>query len=257
MSEPAEAATARLTRTLVTALGLVALWEGAVRLLAPPAYILPGPRQVAAALWHDGGYLFDQALVTAGEILLGLGCGTLAGILIALAMAASGIARRWLMPIVVVAQALPVFAIAPVLVLWLGFGLASKVTMASLIVFFPVAAAFFDGLRRTAPELTDIARGLGASDLDILRLIRIPAALPALAQGIRAGAAVAPIGAVVGEWVGAAAGLGFVMVQANARMQTDTLFAALLLLVLMALGLWFVVDRFLARALHWVPETLE
>lgn len=248
---------AMIGRGLLTLAGLLALWEVLVRLMTPPAYILPGPLRVLAALWADGVYLFDQALVTLGEILLGLMCGTLAGIIIALAMAASGLARRWLMPVVVVAQALPVFAIAPVLVLWLGFGLASKVTMASLIVFFPVAAAFFDGLRRTAPELMDIARGLGASDLDILRLIRIPAALPALAQGIRAGAAVAPIGAVVGEWVGAAAGLGFVMVQANARMQTDTLFAALLLLVLMTLALWFLVDRLLARTLHWVPETLE
>jgi putative hydroxymethylpyrimidine transport system permease protein len=135
--------------------------------------------------------------------------------------------------------------------------MTSKVVMAALIIFFPVAAAFHDGLRRTDPGLVDLATLYGARPSQMLALIRIPAALPALATGLRAAAAVAPIGAVVGEWVGASAGLGFVMTQANARMQTDLMFAALAILVVMALVLWAITDAALKRALHWVPETLN
>src|SRR5690606_30394795 len=148
----------------------------------------------------------------------------------------------WLMPMLVVSQALPVFALAPLLVLWLGYGLTSKVAMAVLIIYFPVTAAFLDGLRRTEPGWLELARTMDASPAAILRHIRIPAALPALASGLRVAAAVAPIGAIVGEWVGSSAGLGYLMLHANARMQVDLMFAALLVLAVMALLLWFAAD---------------
>jgi putative hydroxymethylpyrimidine transport system permease protein len=206
---------------------------------------------VAVALVASRDLLLANAGVTLLEILLGLACGTLLGIGVALLLAASGMARRWVLPLVVASQAVPVFAIAPLLVVWLGYGIASKIAMATLIIFFPVASAFFDGLRRTDSGLLDLARLYGAGPLDILRLVRVPAALPALASGLRVAAAAAPIGAVVGEWVGASAGLGFVMLHANARMQTDVLFAALLVLGLMATLLWRAVDLLLARLLPW------
>jgi putative hydroxymethylpyrimidine transport system permease protein len=243
-------------RGLVTALVLIGLWEAFVRLSGVAPYLLPGPMRVAAALADNASFLAGNAAVTLVEIVAGLAAGISAGLIAALAMARSRLVHRWLSPLMVVAQALPVFAIAPLLVVWFGFGLASKVVMAGLIIFFPVAAAFHDGLRRTDPGLVDLARLYGATPGQMLSTIRIPAALPSLAQGLRAAAAVAPIGAVVGEWVGASAGLGFVMTQANARMQTDVVFAALVLLVLMALLLWYVVDALLNRALHWMPETL-
>jgi putative hydroxymethylpyrimidine transport system permease protein len=120
----------------------------------------------------------------------------------------------------VASQAVPVFALAAILVLWLGYGLASKVAMATIIIYFPVAAAFLDGLRRTDPGWLDLARVMGASRASILRHIRTPAALPALGSGLRVAAAVAPIGAVIGEWVGSSAGLGY-LVHANARLRID------------------------------------
>jgi putative hydroxymethylpyrimidine transport system permease protein len=177
------------------------------------------------------------------------------GIATALAMAQIPWLMRVLRPVLVVSQALPVFAIAPLLVIWFGFGLASKVVMAGLIINFPVAVAFLDGLRRTDEGLIDIGRLYRASRLETLMLIRVPFALPWLATGLRVAATVAPIGAVVGEWVGASAGLGFVMLQANARMETDLMFAALALLAALALFVRFLVDR-LCRALSpWQPET--
>jgi len=155
--------------------------------------------------------------------------------------------------VLVASQAVPVFALAPILVLWLGYGMASKVAMACLVIFFPVALAFWDGLRRTDPGWLDLARTMDARPWALLWRIRVPAALPALASGLRMAAAVAPIGAVIGEWVGASYGLGFLMFQANARMQTDLVFASLAVLAALAVALYALVDTALRRALPWIP----
>lgn len=239
----------------LTTLAIVAAWEGAVRLFAVPAYMLPAPSRVFWAFASKGEFLLVNAGVTALETILGLVLGCLFGAGVALAMALYGPVRRMAMPVIVITQALPVFAIAPLLVLWFGFGMASKIVMAMLIIFFPVASAFYDGLTRTDPDLLDLARLNGAGRWRTLRLVRVPAALPALSSGLRVSAVFAPIGAIVGEWVGSSAGLGFVMLQANARVQTDVVFAALILLALMALALRYAVARGTRALVPWQAET--
>ena len=246
-----------LLRPAITLLGLLALWQAVVWATAVPPYILPGPDRVAAALLAQPGLLARHAAVTLQEIVLGILLGSLIGVASAVLLAASGTARRWLMPLLVVSQALPVFALAPLLVLWLGYGMPSKVAMAVLIIYFPVTAAFLDGLRRTEPGWLELARTMDARPAAILRHIRVPAALPALTSGLRVAAAVAPIGAVIGEWVGASAGLGYLMLHANARMQVDLMFAALLVLAAMALLLWWAVDRGGRALVRWQPESVD
>ena len=241
-------------RALAIAGGLLLVWQALVSLTGVAHYILPGPVWVARALVADKELLLAHAGVTGAEILIGLVLGCALGCTSAILVASFPPVRRWLMPVLVVSQAIPVFALAPVLVLWLGYGLLSKVAMAVLIIYFPVTAAFFDGLRRTDPGWLDLARTMDGSRWRILRHIRIPAALPALCSGIRVATAVAPIGAVVGEWVGSSAGLGYLMLQSNARLQVDTMFAALLVLALMAVGLYFAVDAVLRRALPWQAD---
>lgn len=245
----------KLVRPLVILAGLVALWQLVVGLFDVPSFILPGPAAVFEAWVTNAGELLYQAQFTVAEMLGGLIGGALLGVSTALTMAYFAPARRWLLPVLVTSQAIPVFALAPILVLWLGYGPASKVTMAMLIIYFPVTAAFFDGLRRTAPGWLDLARVMGGSRWRTLRHIRLPAALPALASGLRVAAAVAPIGAVVGEWVGSSVGLGHLMLHANARTQVALMFAALLTLVIAALALYFGIDAALRRALRWQPET--
>ena len=147
------------------------------------------------------------------------------------------------------------FALAPVLVLWCGFGMASKIVMAVLVIFFPITAAFADGLRRTDQGWLDLAATMNASPLAILRHVRLPAALPAFGSGLRIAAAIAPIGAIIGEWVGSAGGLGYVMLNANARIETDVMFAAVIVLALLTIGLWVGVDWGLKKLLVWAPET--
>jgi putative hydroxymethylpyrimidine transport system permease protein len=249
---PAPAAS--ILRAFITAAVLLFAWWAGIRLFGPPAFILPGPERVFAAMLKNRVYLFDNALVTLSEIFLGLLAGTGLGVAAALLVASSETMRRWLLPLLVLSQVLPVFAIAPLLVVWFGYGLASKIVMTTIIIFFPITSAFQDGLRRTDPGLLDLARLHGASRWQTLRLLKVPSALPALASGLRVAIAAAPIGAVVGEWVGASAGLGYVMLNANARAQTDVLFAALLILGVVAALLWFTLDAALARLIPWSDD---
>lgn len=245
----------RLFRYAMTLAVLIAAWQALVWAAAPPRFILPGPGPVATALVNKWDVIAPHAATTAAEILLGLALGTAAGGCGALCLAHWRGARRWLLPLLVASQAVPVFALAPLLVLWLGYGMASKVAMATLIIFFPVTAALYDGLRRADPGLLDLARVMGATPGAALWRLRLPAALPAFASGLRVAAAVAPIGAVVGEWVGSSAGLGYLMLHANARMQTDLLFAALFVLTAMAVTLYAALDAALKRALPWLPDS--
>ena len=245
-----------MLRAPVTLAGLLLAWQLLVWATGVPPFILPDPLRVLTALVRQAPLLLQHAGITLVEILLGILLGGLLGAAAAILLASSGRARRWLMPLLVTSQALPVFALAPMLVLWLGYGLASKVAMAMLIIFFPVTAAFLDGLRRTEPGWIELARTMDASPLAMLLQIRVPAALPALTSGLRVAAAVAPIGAVIGEWVGSSAGLGYLMLHANARMQVDLMFAALLVLAAMALGLWLAVDHGGRWLVRWQPDTI-
>ena len=244
-------------RPLLVVAGLLLLWQAVVWLTGVPAFLLPPPTAVARTLVSSAPLLLDQAQVTLLEILLGLLGGVVIGGTSALLMALVPPVQPWLLPILVLGQTVPVFALAPLLVLWFGYGLASKVVMAILIIYFPVTAALFDGLRRTEPGWLDLARTMGATRLRILLRLRLPAALPAFGSGLRIATAVAPIGAVVGEWVGSSGGLGYLMLHANARLQIDVMFAALLVLMAMALALYVLVDRALVRLMPWAPQTLR
>ncbi len=238
-------------RPLVTALGLIAAWEALVWLTGLPPYILPPPSRVAEVLVQRFDLIAEQAVWTASEMLLGLALGLVLGATLAMIFAASAAWRRWALPLVIVSQAIPVIAIAPLLVLWLGYGMASKVAMAALIIFFPVVSSLYDGLRRTDPGWLELAHTMNASPRAVLLQIRLPGALPAFASGVRIAAAVAPIGAVIGEWVGASAGLGFLMTQSLARGQTPLAFAALTILCLLGLALYTAADRLARRLVPW------
>jgi len=248
-----------LIRGLLTLVGLLLIWQLVVTLGELPPYILPDPLAVVTSLWRNADALLGHAGVTALEIVLGMLLGALLGGGSALALGYSQRARRWLLPVMIASQAIPVFAIAPLLVLWLGYGLSSKIMMAMLIIYFPVTANFYDGLRHTPRGWLDLARVMLPTDRRwaVLRHIAIPAALPALGSGLRVAAAVAPIGAVLGEWVGSSAGLGYLMLHANSRMQVDLMFAALLVLAALAVGLYFVVDASLKWLLPWHPANPE
>ena len=235
---------------------ILTLWQLLITLSNVPPYILPSPTSVIQATISHADSIGGHAIITLIEMTSGLIIGTVLGSSSALLLSYYRPARQWLMPILVISQAIPVFAIAPILVLWLGYGMISKVAMAVLIIYFPVTAAFFDGLKNTNHGYLDLSHTMGASKSSTLIHIKIPAALPAFASGLRVATAMAPIGAIVGEWVGSSEGLGYLMLHANGRMQIDVMFAALLILGIMAIILFYTVDAGLRRLLFWSTEKI-
>ena len=233
---------------------IIGLWQAVVVLFAMPPFILPGPMAVFSKLIDRHDVLWQHTVVTGTEIVLGLLLGLMMGLFFALQMLLFAPLRRWLLPVLITSQAIPVFAIAPILMLWLGYGMASKIVMAALIIFFPVTTCCYDGLRRTPSGYLDLAKTMGATRWQLLWKIRLPAALPALASGIRVAVVVAPIGAVIGEWVGSSKGLGYLMLQANARMFVDEMFAALFILAFISIGLYFLADGLLKKAIPWQDQ---
>ena len=236
---------------LALILSVLALWQGLIWLADMPSFLLPAPAAVAEALWLNRIEIARNAGFTLTEVVLGFTLGSVIGAALAVAMGFSARLTGILRPILTFSQTIPVFALAPILTLWLGFGMAPKIAMTVLIVFFPVASAFLDGLGRTPQAALDLARVMGASRTRVMWHLRIPAALPQLATGLKLAAVYAPIGAVIGEWVGASRGLGYLMLLANGRAKTDLMFAALVVLALMTLALYRVVgaacDRLAAR----------
>lgn len=244
-----------VVRAFFVGLGLLVIWQVLILVLQPPPFMLPPPARVFAVLASRPDLWQVHAAATLAATLAGLVAGGLVGMAFALAMAFLPVSRRLLIPVLVVSQAVPIFAIAPLLVLWFGFGIASKIVMTTIAIFFPVTSAYADGLRRTDPGLLDLAALYRASRWQTVTLLRMPAALPSLVTGLRLAAVYAPVGALIGEWVGATSGLGYVMVFANSRAQTDVMFAALLLVILMSILLRGLVDVLTANLTPWAPET--
>lgn len=228
----------------------VLLWQAVVTGLHIPRFLLPGPLTVAAAMIDIRIALMRAALTTMGEIAAGFAVGAALGVFMALAMSLLALLRRALMPLLTLSQTVPIFAFAPLLTLWLGYGIAPKIAIVALMVFFPVASAFLDGLSRTPRVFRELADSLGATPLEALRIVRIPAALPHLASGLRIAAVHAPPAAIVGEWVGGSRGLGALMIQASGRMKIDQMFAALGMTILIAVVFQAVVLRLVRRLDH-------
>lgn len=233
-----------LRNILVSVLGFLIVWQGVVWAADLKPFILPGPLRVAEAMWQSRVTIASNALVTLAEILIGLVCGLGLGVLTAIHLAMSPAARLHVRPVLVFLQAVPFFALAPILTFWLGYGMAPKIVMAMLIIYFPVTSAFFDGLMQTSSGYLDLARTMGASDWRILWRVRIPAAVPSLASGLKLGAVFTPIGAVIGEWVGGSGqGLGYLMLLANGRAKIDLMFACVVVLAVVTVLLYVTADR--------------
>ncbi len=212
---------------------------------------MPAPSRIVALAVAERALLLDQAAVTLLEIFLGFGIALVVGIGLALLIFSSRTVERAIYPLVIATQTVPIFAIAPLLIVWLGYGMLSKVVMAALIVFFPIVVNTVDGLRAADPDAVNLLWILGATPAQVLWKIRAPAALPFLFSGIRIAIATSVIGAVIGEWVGSTQGLGFLMIHANAQLHIDLVFAAIAMLSLMAIGLFVAVSGLEWLILPW------
>lgn len=229
------------------------IWQLIASLGGLPAFILPSPAQVAARFGKalQDGMLLRHTAVTLLEVLLGLTTGSVLATLLGYGVAKSRALERVLSPYLVASQAIPVVAIAPLLIIWFGPGMFSKVLICSLTVFFPVLVNTIVGLRAVPANLRDLMRSLGATRLQNLRHLEIPAALPVFLGGLRVGATLSVIGAVVGEFAGADSGLGFLINVSRGQYDTALAFVAVFTLVFMALCLYGSVLLMEKLALKW------
>ena len=226
-------------------------WEAFCRLSGIPDFILPPPSRIIQVAVGQAGVLMPHAGVTLMEILLGIGLALAIAIPLAIGMHARPVMEKALSPFLIASQAVPVFALAPLLVVWLGYGLASKVLMAGVIIFFPITVSLLEGFKSCDRKYQVLFELMGATRWQALRKLYWPWALPYFFAGLKVGVSVATIGAVIGEWVGAQQGLGYLMIQANARLKVDLVFAAILWLSLMGVGLWALVGAIAKRCLWW------
>ncbi len=244
-----------MNRAGVSAAALICLilgiWEGMVWLREVPVFILPPPSRILETAVVQAPLILPHAAVTGAEICLGILLALATAIPLAIAMFARPALEKTLAPFLVASQAIPVFALAPLLVIWLGYGMASKVFMAGIIIFFPITISLLQGLKSCDPELRMLFSLMGASFYKTLILLYWPWALPQFFAGLRVGVSVATIGAVIGEWVGAQQGLGFLMIQSNARLQTPLVFAAILWLTAMGLMMWTLTGWLENRIITW------
>lgn len=239
----------------------IGLWEAAVRFWEIPSFILPAPSAIGRALWvglwvsPDSRLSYvPHILVTGGEALGGLLIGSLAGVLTGMVVAQSRPVERIVMPYVLAIQSVPKVALAPLFVIWLGYGIQSKLWIVILITFFPLLINTIGGLRSVDPDLMQLARAVGGNRWRTFRMITLPSALPFIFAGLEMAVVLSIVGAIVGEFVGATQGLGVLIQQRMALIDTTGVFAVLVLLALLGLLFSWVLKLVRRRVLFWAPE---
>ena len=242
-------------RRVALAIALVCLfvlaWQGVASLHSVDDLTLASPVETFDALRDDWALLWDNALVTLEEVLLGLAVSAGAGVLFAVAMHLFRPLRDATYPLLVASQAIPVVVLAPIFVLAFGYGIGPKLAIVALICFFPITVNLLDGLRSVEPELIKLMRSFGASRLRTLRSVELPASLPFLFSRLKVAATVSVIGAVFGEWAGADEGLGRLVLLGNTQLQTPRVYAGIVLLTLMAVALFALVALAERLACPW------
>lgn len=231
----------RLYLPAAVILALILLWEGCVWIMDVPQWLLPAPTAVAKAFWSTRDQLAPHVGQTLLETALGISVAITLGVIVAALLDFSPWLRRVIYPLLVLSQTIPILALAPLLIIWFGFGIVPKVIVVTLFCFFPIAINTTDGLAAAEPELIDLFRSMGASWRQIWQKVRLPAALPYFFSGLKIAATYSVVGAIVGEWVGAKQGLGIYLLRSSASFKTDQVFTAIAITSLLSILLFLTV----------------
>lgn len=230
---------------------IVILWDVAIRLLKIPPYLIPAPFDVMLAFKNEGASLLKEAVPTTIATVGGFALSVVIGIPLAMLIAGSKTVESYLYPLLVFSQSIPKVAIAPLFVVWFGFGMSPKVISAFLLAVFPVVVAGVQGFKSVEGDMRDLARAMKASPLQTFAMVSLPHALPAIFAGLKVSVTLAVVGAVVGEFVGANSGLGFVLQRSIGNFELPTMFAALILLALIGVLLFWLIDLVERFAVPW------
>ena len=238
-------------RPLLFLILLGVAWDLAIRLFRIPPYQVPAPKDVLITLWQDWPMLLSQAVPTTEATVNGFVLSALFGIPVAMLIVGSQLVESYVYPLLVFSQSIPKIAIAPLFVVWFGFGMMPKVLSAFLLGFFPVVVSAVQGFKSVEPDMLDLARAMEASRLQIFRMVRLPHAMPAIFSGLKVSVTLAVVGAVVGEFVGSNSGLGFVLQRSIGNFELPTMFAALVILSLIGVVLFWLLDVVERFAIPW------
>ena len=238
-------------RPIAFLLALVLLWWLVTAMGWVKPYLVPSPGSVVAEFQKDAGLLARHSSITLLETVIGFIVASVVGLVCAIAIVYSRGVERTLYPLLLAAQVVPKIAIAPLFVVWLGFGIAPKILVAVLIAFFPVVISGVAGLRSVDPELLDLAAAMGAKPWDSFAKIRFPSAMPHIFAGLKVAVTLAVVGAVVGEFVGANSGLGYIVMSSNGNLNTPQLFAALIAMSVIGIVLFVVLEIAERFAVPW------
>ena len=247
-----------LSRMVPAALLLAAVliaWEVLVRVLAVPVFVLPPPSSIAEVLVNRQGDLLKAALITGEEVLYGFVLSSIVGIVLALLIARYDRFGEALYPLMVLFQNVPKIALAPLFILWFGYDLLPKIALIIVIAFFPIALNMLVGLRSADPNLVALLRSVGASRNEIMVRVQIPNALPYLMAGMKVAITLSVIGAIVGEFAGASAGLGYMIQFASTQMETSLVFSALFEVSVLGVLFYYAVELLERRYITWAPNT--
>ena len=214
---------------------LLAIWEVCVRVFAIPLYVLPAPTQVVSAFFTDLPALWRHALASMAEALLGMGIALAASLILGILMDAFPTFKRSIYPILVITQTVPMLVLAPIFIIYMGFGLAPKILTVTLMCFFPIVVSFADGMAQVHDGYIHLLRAYGASRLQIYTMAKIPASLPSLLSGLKVAATYSVSGAVVGEWIASKEGLGYYLLRVKNNYMLDKVFACVLVIILLSL----------------------
>ena len=220
---------------VLVAIGVIVLWEACVRIFDVPLYILPAPTKILEALAENRSELAMHTLVTLEEAVIGLVIALAFAMLTAILMDLSKTFRHSVYPHLVVTQTVPMIVLAPILIIYLGFGMAPKILTVVLMCFFPVAVNFTDGMSQVDRGYVDLVRSYGASRVQVYALVKLPAALPPLFSGLRVAATYSISGAVVGEWIGSQSGLGYYLLRVKESYMLDKVFACVVVIIVLSL----------------------
>jgi NitT/TauT family transport system permease protein len=227
------------------------LWDLTVRIFRMPEYLLPGPGPVFASLAKNIAVLSAQSVWTAGTVLFGFLVAAAVAIPLAMLIVVSPTLERLLYPPMVATQSIPKIALAPLFIVWFGFGVTPKVAVAFLIAFFPIVIDTIVGLRSIDPAMIQLARSMGAPPYRVFLKLRLPNALPAIFGGLKVASSLAVVGALTGEFVGSDRGLGYLLVQASGNLNTPLLFATLVVLSALAMVFFYLVEILERIAIPW------
>jgi ABC-type nitrate/sulfonate/bicarbonate transport system permease component len=236
---------------LVLILLLLVAWQLGTWLMQIPKWLLPSPAQIVRAGYEARELLGPHTWQTLKETWLGLGLALVVGLCLAVVVDSSSLLRRTVYPLLVTSQTVPVLALAPLLIIWFGYGILPKVIVVALVCFFPIAVSTADGLRVADPDLIALLRAMGANRRQIFLKVRVPGALPSFFSGLKIAITYSVVGAVIGEWVGASRGLGIFMIRSSKNFLTDRVFAAIAVTSLLSILMFAVVMLLERSVLPW------